>query len=93
MPCFFYVIVGSQGLLGYGITSIIGAIPAELFEGKRFSTIFGILSISAGWGASTSPWLTGYFLDRYGNYEFAWWLALVLNLVSIFCIGKRRLER
>ena len=67
----FYVIVGSQGLLGYGITLVIGAIPAKLFEGKRFSTIFGMLSISAGLGASTSPWLTGYFFDRYGNYEFA----------------------
>ena len=35
----YYLIIGSQGMLGYGLTSILGAIPAELFEGKRFSTI------------------------------------------------------
>ena len=26
----------AQGALGYGLTSVIGAIPAEIFEGKHY---------------------------------------------------------
>lgn len=82
----FYIIAASQGLLGYGVTSVVGAIPAELFEGRRFSTIFGTLSISAGLGAATAPWVTGVIFDRYGSYEAAWWLALTLSVISVICI-------
>ena len=82
----FYVIAASQGLLGYGITPIVGAIPAELFEGKRYSTIFGTLSVSAGLGAATAPWVTGLIYDRFGSYAAAWWLALGLSALSILCI-------
>lgn len=83
-----YVIIGSQGLLGYGITSVLGAIPAELFEGKRYSTIFGALSISAGLGASIAPWVTGIIFDRFGSYTMAWWLGLAVSAVSIGCIWR-----
>lgn len=83
-----YVIIGSQGLLGYGVTSVVGAIPVELFEGKRYSTIFGTLSISAGLGASSAPWVTGIIYDRTGSYEAAWWLALAISAFSILCIWR-----
>ena len=82
----YSLIIGSQGMLGYGLTSVLGAIPAELFEGKRFSTIFGTLSISAGLGAALSPWLTGVIYDHFGSYTLAWWLALFLSALSILCI-------
>ena len=82
----YYLIIGSQGMLGYGLTSILGAIPAELFEGKRFSTIFGTLSISAGLGAALSPWLTGVIYDHFGRYTIAWWLGLFFSALSILCI-------
>ncbi|MEE8291583.1 MAG: MFS transporter, partial [Candidatus Tectomicrobia bacterium] len=81
-----YLIVGSQGLLGYGLTSVVGAIPAELFQGKQYSTIFGTLSIGAGLGAAGAPWITGMMYDRFGSYTPAWWLALGVSVVSILCI-------
>ncbi|MGH7559858.1 MAG: hypothetical protein ACRENB_02435 [Gemmatimonadales bacterium] len=37
-----YLMVAAQGLLGYGLTSVIGAIPAEIFEGRHYGTIFGV---------------------------------------------------
>ena len=85
-PLAFYVIIGSQGLLGYGLTSVLGAIPAELFEGKRFGTIFGVLSISAGLGSAAGPWFTGIIFDSTGSYTLAWWLALGLAGFSAICI-------
>ncbi len=78
-----YVIVASQGVLGYGLTSVMGAIPAELFQGKRYGTIFGTLSMGAGLGAACGPWVTGIIFDRTGNYAPAWWMALGLSLFSI----------
>ena len=81
-----YLIVGSQGVLGYGLTSVVGAIPAELFHGKHYGTIFGALSMSAGLGAAGAPWITGMMYDRFGSYAPAWWLALGVSVVSILCI-------
>jgi MFS family permease len=34
-PALLYLTIGAQGLLGYGLTSVIGAIPAEIFEGRH----------------------------------------------------------
>ncbi|ETW99519.1 MAG: MFS transporter [Candidatus Entotheonella factor] len=85
-PLTMYIIVASQGVLGYGLTSVMGAIPAELFQGKRYGTIFGTLSLGAGLGAACGPWVTGVIYDRTGSYALAWWMALGLSLVSILCM-------
>jgi MFS family permease len=83
-----YLIVGSQGVLGYGLTSVMGAIPAELFQGKRYGAIFGALSLAIGLGAASGPWITGTMYDQFGSYAQAWWLALVLSALSILCMCK-----
>src|SRR6267142_1149254 len=44
-PALLYLMVASQGALGYGLASVFGAIPAELFQGKHYGTIFGTLSL------------------------------------------------
>ena len=41
MAPFLYVMVVAQGLLGYGLTSVMGAIPAEILEGRNYGSIFG----------------------------------------------------
>lgn len=90
------VIVLAQGLLGYGLTSLLGAIPAEIFEGKGYSTIFGTVSVSAGLGAAVAPWATGALFDQFGNYQVAWWVGLGLSGASIAFIwlaGPSRVRR
>ena len=47
--------IGAQGLLGYGLTSVIGAIPAEIFEGRHYGTIFGTLMLAAIVGGAGWP--------------------------------------
>jgi predicted MFS family arabinose efflux permease len=81
-----YLMVGAQGLLGYGLATVYGAIPAELFQGKRYGTIFGTLSSASILGAASGPWVTGKLYDRVGSYAPAFWLAIALCLVSIVCI-------
>ena len=86
MPAMMYVVVASQGLLGYGLTSVMGAIPAELFQGKHYGAIFGTLSLGASLGAGCGPWMAGMIYDRFGSYAAAWWMALGLSIVSMLCM-------
>ena len=78
-----YVMVGLQGLIGYGLASVFGAVPAELFSGKRYGVIFGIIGACSSTGAAIGPWVTGVLFDIAGNYETAFILAMILCGISI----------
>lgn len=86
IPLFLYLMVASQGFLGYGLAAVFGAIPAEIFQGRQYGVIFGTLSLAAGAGAGLGPWMAGALHDRLGNYELAFWLAMSCSLVSIVAI-------
>ena len=81
-----YLMVAAQGLFGYGLATVYGAIPAELFQGPRFGTSFGTLSSASILGAASGPWLTGAIYDRVGSYAPAFWLSIALSMISIACI-------
>ncbi len=85
-PVMLAVMVASQGTLGYGFASIYGAIPAELFQGRHYGTIFGVLGIGAGLGSGSGPWVAGEIHDLTGSYAAAFWLAIAFSLVSIVCM-------
>jgi MFS family permease len=71
----------SQGTLGYAFTSMMGPIVAEIFEGRQFGSIFGLLMTSLIVGGALGPFLTGVLFDRLGNYDLAFAIGLVLSLV------------
>jgi MFS family permease len=81
-----YVMVAAQGLLGYGLASVFGAIPMELFQGARYSSIFAVLNIASNLGAGTGPWVTGWIYDRAGSYAPAFWLAIACSAASVVCM-------
>lgn len=83
-----YVMVLSQGVLGYGLTSVLGAIPLEIFEGKHFGSIYGTIMLAGLAGAATAPWITGVIHDVTGNYVLAWWLGIAASAVSAFAIWQ-----
>src|SRR5712664_653467 len=72
-----YVMVLAQGVLGYGLTSILGAVVVEIFQGKHYGSIFGSVMLAALAGGAAGPWLTGFLHDLWGNYTiaFAIWMA------------------
>jgi MFS family permease len=82
-PALLYLMVASQGVLGYGLASVYGAIPAELFQGRHYGTVFGMLGIGSGLGAGAGPWLAGTIHDHTGSYEPAFWLAMIVSAASI----------
>ncbi|MEE8433549.1 MAG: MFS transporter [bacterium] len=81
-----YLMVILQGLLGYGLASTFAVIPSEIFQGRSVAKIFGVLSIAASLGAAFGPWLGSVLRDEAGSYAPAFWIAIVLSLVSIMCI-------
>ncbi len=78
-----YVMVASQGLLGYGAASVFGAIPMELFQGARYSSIFAVLNLASNGGAGTGPWVAGLVHDYTGSYAPAFWIAIACSVVSV----------
>jgi MFS family permease len=85
-PFVLYAMVIAQGLLGYGLASVFAAIPSEIFQGKRYATIFGMLNTAAVAGGGVGPWVTGAIHDRTGSYALAWWISIGFCAVSIVCV-------
>ena len=81
-----WFMVITQGLLGYGLTSVVGAIPAEIFAGRHYGGIFGTLMGIAIAGGAVGPWLTGALYDASGSYALAFSLAIGCSIVSAACI-------
>jgi MFS family permease len=49
-----YLMVVAQGTLGYGLTSVMGAITGEIFAGRHFGSIFGTAMLAAILGGAAS---------------------------------------
>src|SRR5688500_14403414 len=90
-----YSMVLAQGFLGYGVTSIIGAVAIEIFEGKHFGSIYGTLTLAGLAGGAAGPWLTGVIHDQTGSYTLAFWIGVALCAVatlSIWMAGPRKIR-
>ncbi len=85
-PLLLYLMVFAQGTLGYGVTSVMGAVVAEIFQGRRYATIFGTVMIALMVGSALGPWLTGALHDATGSYALAFWIAAGLSALSIAAI-------
>jgi len=85
-PAMLWFMVLVQGALGYGLTSVYGAIPAEVFEGRHYGSIVGVLMLGAIVGGAAGPWVGGLMYDTTGSYAGALWVAIVASLLSIGAI-------
>jgi MFS family permease len=81
-----YVMVLAQGVLGYGLTSVIGAVVAEIFQGKHYGSIFGTVMLAAIVGGAAGPWVTGLLHDLSGNYALAFAIGIVVSALSALAI-------
>ena len=71
-----YLMVVSQGALGYGLTSIMGAVVVEIFQGRHYGSIFGTVMLAALAGGAAGPWVTGYLHDLSGSYTLAFAIGI-----------------
>lgn len=78
--------VFAQGFLGYALTSVMGPIVAEIFEGPHYGSIFGTVTIALIGGGAVGPWMAGAIHDATGSYRLAFLLIIAFCLVSIVAI-------
>jgi MFS family permease len=83
-----YLMVFTQGALGYGLTSIMGAVVLEIFQGRHYGSIFGTIMLSALAGGAAGPWVTGLLHDFTGTYTVAFSIGIAVSLLSAFAIWQ-----
>jgi MFS family permease len=81
-----YLMVFSQGFLGYAMTSVMGPIVAEIFEGPHYGSIFGAITVASISGGAAGPWVAGIIHDFTGSYRLAFLLAIACCVVSATAI-------
>jgi MFS family permease len=94
-PLLLWLMVLSQGGLGYALTSVMGPIVIEIFEGPRFGSIFGTITVASIGGGAAGPWVAGVLHDATGSYQLAFVAAMACCLVSAIAIwiaGPRQIR-
>ena len=81
-----YLMVFTQGALGYGLTSIMGAVVLEIFQGRHYGSIFGSIMLAALAGGAAGPWVTGLLHDLTGSYTAAFAIGIGVSALSAFAI-------
>lgn len=81
-----FAMILAQGALGYGLTSVMGPMPAEIFEGHHYGSIFGAVMLAAIMGGAVGPWVAGMIYDSTSSYALAFWISAAASTVSILAI-------
>jgi len=70
--------------IGYGVFSpMSSAISADLFQGRSFASIYGLLWVGSGAGSSLGPWLCAALFDATGAYTLSFAVSLVAAVASV----------
>jgi MFS family permease len=86
----------SQGFLGYALTSVMGPIVVEIFEGPHYGSIFGTVTVASIGGGAAGPWLAGLIHDGTGSYRLAFVLiiaACIISAAAIWIAAPRKVRR
>jgi MFS family permease len=83
-----YLMILTQGALGYGLTSIMGAVVLEIFQGKQYGSIFGTIMLATLAGGAAGPWATGILYDLFGSYTIAFAIGIAVSVLSAIAIWQ-----
>jgi MFS family permease len=91
LPAYLYgILVG----LGYSVNAaLIPAVVSDIFRGRHFGAIFGVLHLANAVGGSIGPWTAGRVFDVTGSYRLALVMAAVaavLGIGGLWIAGPRR---
>jgi MFS family permease len=69
--------------MGWGATApLFMATAADLFKGRIFGLIYGIVEGTMGLGGSIGSWVAGFIFDQAKSYRSAFVLVIVVCLLS-----------
>lgn len=76
---------------GFGARGpIITAMASDLFGGRRFGVIYGVLNLANGLGAAIGPWFGGVVHDATGSYRVAFLSAVAFSAFGAGCFWLAR---
>jgi len=86
--------------IGFGIsfgslTCVLNATVADIFHGRHYGSIAGVIVLGFAAGGSVSPWLAGYLYDVTGSHTSTYTLvavALVASLIMFQLVAPRKLK-
>lgn len=90
-----YAMIISQGFFGYAVTSVMGPIVAEIFEGRHYGSIFGTITVALTGGGAAGPWMAGVIHDATGSYRLAFVLVIAccgLSAAAVWITAPRRVR-
>ena len=64
------------------------ATVADVFHGKSFGIIYGVIQIGIAVGAAAGPWFGGYIFDATEGYSRAFMVAMIAMVISCICIWR-----
>lgn len=72
---------------GWGVTTpMIMSITGDIYKGKIFGLIYGIVEGVIGITGATGSWLAGYIFDQKKSYYLVFIIVIILNLISILLV-------
>jgi len=73
--------------MGWGATApLFMAVAADLFQGRQFGAIYGLLEAIIGMGGALGAWIGGVIFDTTQSYAGAFLLAASVSLLSILFV-------
>ena len=81
-PTTVYIFSAVMGLLWLSTVPATNAAIAQIFGVAHLSMLSGFVFLSHQVGSFLGVWLGGYFYDRTGNYDLAWYLAIALGVFA-----------
>jgi MFS family permease len=73
--------------MGWGVTApMFMAVSADLFKGRAFGFIYGLVEAGIGFGGALGAWIAGLIFDHTSSYQWAFFLAISGMLCSCFFV-------
>ena len=73
--------------MGWGATApMFMSTAADLFKGKIFGLIYGLIEGGIGVAGAFGAWMAGFVFDSYQSYQWAFVLTIIVFIISCFFI-------
>ena len=68
-----------------GVGALTPLVLSEIFGTKNLGQIIGVSRVGLVAPAIAGPILAGLIYDKYNNYNFLFWIMIILLIISIIC--------
>ena len=82
--------------MGWGVSApMYMSVAADIFKGKIFGFIYGLVEASIGIAGALAAWFPGFIFDKTQSYQMAFILiilALLISCIFVWLAAPRKLQ-